>query len=242
MTDLGPAYVKQIWKDKRVNAIYPPGETVKLGDIYIYDDGVYNYYSNLKEFDIKVESETSPGETGWSSKSKNSTKIVAKSPGRSPTASLPPPSEKADAGAIVQFTDANAYVLSLGEVKVRKVTNLVATGEKLRDLWFSNKWDSKYLIVTQVWDCPSATILTSGSDSAQVELKAKADVKIANVDITDLSTKFTLESEGKSTDHFVASELTPSSVPTRSSSSVTPCLQDGGTSCSTRHPTLTRAT
>jgi hypothetical protein len=63
--------------------------------------------------------------------------------------------------------------------------------------------------VTQVWDCPSATILTSGSDSARVELKAKADVKIANVDITDLSTKFTLESEGKSTDHFVASRLTP---------------------------------
>jgi hypothetical protein len=209
MADLGPAYIRQIWDDKRINAIYPPGEALYLGDVYEYERGVYRFRSTLGSRGIPVKSRRSQGNLTWTSKSKNSSKIVTKVAGKLPKGVVTSALGKADAGAIVQFTDSNAYVVSLSKVSVKQVTNLDAIAEHLAKLWWSNRWDTKYLIVSEVWQADSATILTSSSDSSQVELKAKANVQTARVSIADLSTKFTLADEGASSDHFVATELTP---------------------------------
>jgi hypothetical protein len=210
MSGLARGYTKDVWRQRKVNAIYPPGEALKLGDIYEYANGVYRFRSTLHSRGQKVTSRPQPErQKVWNVQSSGTSRVVTKLKGKSPEGVVTSALGKADAGAIVEFSDQHAYVMSLSNIEIRQVTNLEEIFESVRKWYYDGDWSVYFLIVTAVWRARSATILTSGADKTQVELKADAQITSGTIDIADISTGFTLANSGMATDSFVGEELTP---------------------------------
>jgi hypothetical protein len=209
MSGLAANFTKDVWQQKKVCAVYPPGEALKLGDIYEYQDGVYVFHSTLASRGVKVKARTGPGLKSWDCSSKGTSNIVTKVKGKSPKGLVTKVLGKADAGVVVQLLDENAYVMSLTDISVRQVTNLDEISDRLKDWFWHNDWDSSYLVVTEVWTAKHATILTSGKSSTQVELSSTVDVMASKVKVADLSVGFKMVDTGQTTDHFIGEKLTP---------------------------------
>lgn len=209
MAGLAESIVKDIWKQRKISALYPPGVEVRLGDIYEYSDGIYRLASSLAARGVTVKSRKGPGLDSWDVQSQGTSRVIAKAKGKTPKGVVTKVLGKADAGAIVQLTSKTAYVMGLSDITVRQLTNLNDVAEHLRAWFWSNDWDSRYLVVTETWHAEKATFLTAGSSETQVEMRARADVKAKALSVADLSAGFTLADAGQSTDHFVGDTLTP---------------------------------
>jgi hypothetical protein len=210
MAGLGAAYSKDVWKQRGVCAIYPPGETLKLGDVYEYHRGAYNFRTTLDTLGIPVSKRRSEALKSWDCSSRNTCTVVTKVKGKVPSGVVTKVLGKADAGAVIKFTSETAYLMSLADIAVQQLVNTEEVETAVKDLFWRNNWDTSYLIVTQVWTAKRATIITSGSTSTQVELSAAADVKLSKaVEVVDLSAGYRTADKGQATDIFVSETLTP---------------------------------
>ncbi len=110
----------------------------------------------------------------------------------------------------VVFTRANAVVFVAAGCKTTLIEQLDTLGRRILELYKSGDWPKNHGVITELVTAGSATILISASDSAHVDLSAKAGIAPAGLTLADTSAEFQIASStGVATQILVASQLTP---------------------------------
>jgi hypothetical protein len=200
--DIG-SYEKQIWDLKGgFHLNYPPGQRLKLGDIMVRQKGIWLPIGNVGEqlgftFDKVDEPDSDP----WVISSEEGVKVDGEA--KAETADALQYLADASAGAVVRFTGADRFLLSMTGVRVTRVSDIDAFWneiKKRRNLWL---WDRKRRIVTTLVEAGSATFLANGEGNKTFVLKAEGSVNTGPVPLADLGAGFSLVSSISTSESFV---------------------------------------
>ncbi len=164
-------------------ATWLPGIPLKLGDIGVIHDNVFSRVAGLDDFNIQFEirQDETPEDLEYSSK--GSVSVTTKLSG----AVTPPGSSlgNLDAGFIVEFSGQNSILFKANNTKTNLIKNTIKLGEDILKLYQDGKWNKKWVVITELVEAQTATILISNSKDAKIELKANANINLPKLDIAD---------------------------------------------------------
>jgi hypothetical protein len=202
-------YVTYMNSQTGYRATWAPDVPLKIGMIGKIDKfGVFNVFSSLVKQGIPAEilSDTSSAEMDYTSH--ESVSITTKAAGSVPVAGSVLTS--ADAGFVFEFKSDQGVVFQTGGHKTHQLTNLEEIEQQILLKYDDGAWEKDLLIITQLAEADTATIIISNSSNVQLELKAKADVGTQELKLTDVSLGLTVARERGSTLKYITRNgLTP---------------------------------
>ena len=177
-------YTRELKQQFGYLATWLPSTPLELGDIGVLKKNSFTKISNLSDFDIEFEVEPDFSKSNIEHSSSGSVSIVAKLSGTvAPSGSS---LVQADAGFIVDFSKENAVFFKALGTTSPSIKNQIAVGSKIVEFFKAGKWDKSWVVVTEIVNAESATILISNSSNGKIELKVSGDVQAAQIDIADI--------------------------------------------------------
>ena len=182
-------YTDDLKKKFGYYATWHPGTPLQLGDIGILSDNVFNRIGNVKKHGIDFEIRKDDTYEDLEYSTKGSVSITAKFAGTA----APQGSTLAtvDAGMIIEFGNSNAIYFKAGKTKTNLIENVIQLGQEILRLFEEGKWNKKWVVITELVEAESATVLISNSSNAKIELKAKGNINAPTIDIADAEAEFT---------------------------------------------------
>jgi hypothetical protein len=184
MTSLAMQYSTEIAQGLKYLATWVPQTRLELGDIGTIEDSVFVPWSSLRAVGYDA---SRFGVTPWGPavsfayQSAGSVDVSFKAKGEV-KADLPNV-PKGSAGAAIRFGRGGAVFFSANGCRSRRLDDGLALRQRLLELNDRGLWNKDWVVVTEVVEAASATILVSSGLDASIELKAKG--KVATV--ADLS-------------------------------------------------------
>lgn len=180
-------------------ATWIPTKDLKLGDIGVIKGGIgkitkgneFTRESSLEEQGIKfkIRRDTTPGNLEYSS-AENVT-IKAKVSGNlAPEGSVLSVLTEADAGVLIEFGDKSGVVFKANKVLNPSIENLYTLGKEILERYNNGKWDEDWVVITELAQAESATIIISSEGGGKIELKTTGEIKPNNIDIADANANF----------------------------------------------------
>lgn len=190
-------------------ATWDPALPLQIGDLVKIDDfGVLNTRGSLSDKGIQAVTRTSVSPLDLKLSSQQGIQVNVKAAGTLPVATST--LANADAGFNIQFGKNNGVLFNISGYKTTMITNLDEIEAKVLEQYRNKTWDADLLIITNLIQADSATIIISDQGSASIDLKASANVNAATLKITDASLGLTCTSQTGSTLQFIAlGGLTP---------------------------------
>jgi len=187
-------YIAEMHNKMGYFATWLPTVDLKLGDIGIMKGGIirrgneFERKSTLKKqgINFEIRPDKTPGNLEYLS-AENAT-IAFKVEG-----SLPPEGctlTKADAGAIIEFGDKAGVVFKANKVLNPSIEDPNALGKEILKRYNKGEWEEDWVVITEVAQSNSATIIISSGKGGKIELKATGKINAANIDIADVNANF----------------------------------------------------
>lgn len=184
-----------------------PQTRLVLGDIGTRDGATFVGWSSLKSLGLSADQF---GATPWGPpspmafQSKDGVEVSFKAGAE--LAKVAPTISDAKFGAEVKFGKQGAVVFSLKDARVRRIEDGLALRKTILDLYNRGLWEENWMLVSEIVQAASATILISDSAQSSLVLKSEAQVN----DIVDLSANVSAVFSSGAQIRFVAEEgLTP---------------------------------
>ncbi len=189
-------------------ATWNPGVPLKLGDIGIFKRNVFTRISGLDDFNISFEVRPDTTKTPLEHNSQGSVTITTKLSGTvAPQGSV---LTDIDAGIIVEFSKENSTLFKANNTVTPSIKDTIQLGKEIISLFKEGKWDKNWVVITELVEAESATIIISNTSNSKIELKANANVGAANFDIADAKFEFSPQfTRGLETKIISAEGLTP---------------------------------
>ncbi len=164
-------------------ATWNPGVPLKLGDVGTFRRNVFTRISDLESFAIQFEIRPDITKTPLEYMSKGSVALTTKLSGNiAPQGSV---LANADAGVIVDFSSENATLFKANNTTSPSIRDTVKLGEEIINLYREGKWNKDWVVVTELIEAESATIIISNSAGGKLELKVNANIDAPYFDIAD---------------------------------------------------------
>jgi hypothetical protein len=189
-------------------ATWNPGVPLKLGDIGTFNDNVFTRLSNLADMGIEFEIRPDETKTSLEHYSEGSVSVTTKLSGTAgPQGSV---LTNLDTGIIVEFSKENSTLFKANNTTSPSIKDVIKLGEQVLKLYREGKWNKNWVIVTDLVEAESATIIISNNSNSKIELKANANIDAPTFDIADAEFKFSTQfSRGLETQIISAEGLTP---------------------------------
>jgi len=114
------------------------------------------------------------------------------------------------AGLGYEFSEEGAYVLKANEVYEPRIRNVAALEPKIMEAYERGKWKLNYAAVYSVMQTEYADMLISQSTSSKIELEAKGDAAIGQVELGNANVQFAVKRESGSIVNMLGSKnVTP---------------------------------
>lgn len=203
---LADGYVRDVWDQRRVFATYPPGDRFKVGDIVKKEHGVFKYYSDLSSrgFDASV-TESGPVMPSWEVMAQSGVTISTKAKGATPKGAFKDLVGEADAGVHVEFSEEISYLMALGGVQKYHMRAQDELTSAVKTWFWDNKWDTSWVVVTEVWAAERSTILLSGETAGEIVLKASAELDLPAASGGKLAYGLEMRDQDNLAEHIVSS-------------------------------------
>ena len=204
-------FANDVYSELGYRATWLPGTKVSLGDVGRIEDGVLTVETTLARLGIAFEADSDAVPEGTLDyQSKNAVSVVLKAAGsldgrfKVLTA--------ADAGALVEFSRDRAVLMQLQAVTSSRIADQAGLKRALLAAVVAaddqRRWQRDWVVVTDVVNAESATILISGGSSSRLELKAAASVAPAS--LADANAGLTMAASNQLSTTIVAERgLTP---------------------------------
>lgn len=202
-------YTEEMKKKFGYLAAWLPNQSVRLGDVGILQDRVFEQMTTLDELGISFETRFSDMPADYEYQSSDKVSVQVKLSGELPVAESV--LTKADAGIGYYFHDANAIVFQALKCNVESILEKAKLGEKIIQLFEKEQWPRDYVIITDLIRCKSATILISSGRDGYIEFAVNANVQANQfIKIADAETKLRLvQSSNIGTQIVGTKNLTP---------------------------------
>ena len=184
MANVKQTYKKQISSTFNYRATWAPSRPIVLGQVGKLQDGNFIPYTTLTDLGmtIKESSKESTDTLDYSSEGGVSFDFKLAGNAVPPSAST---LTKADAGIVVTFSKKNAVVFKIKGFSTSQITNLAEIEEKILNLKKNGKWKKGYVLISEVIEAKSASIIISKSKTASLEVKAAVNVGPKDLDIAN---------------------------------------------------------
>lgn len=189
-------------------ATWNPGVPLKLGDIGTLKNNIFTRLSNVHDLGLEFEVRHDPTQTILEHNSSGSVSITTKMSGTSaPEGSV---LTNLDAGIIVEFIKENSTLFKANNTTSPTIKDSINLGNQILQLYRSGKWNKNWVVITELVEAESATILISSKSNSKIELKANANIEAPALDIADATFNFSTQfSRGLETKIVAEGGLTP---------------------------------
>lgn len=195
MKGLIQAYVKSVWRNATMHALYPPSDDISIGQVFTFRHGAFSKEFVLTDVDIPfTKKEGTVGD--WTSKASDGSSLDLVVDGKLPDGSVVRVLGDAKIGAVVKLKSESSYVMNLTDVTTESIENLRAVKKEVARRFRRNGWDTSYIVCTERWVAKETTIVAGSKDETMVGLKAQADVGLAQADLAKLATQFNVTTSG----------------------------------------------
>ena len=184
MSNAMKSYLRLMNKKFGYHAIWVPSRKIEVGQVGMFHNDVFTPYTSLEKLGIPMEVSTKNTDDYLEFKSSSSVKVSVKAHGKTnPDFAI---IAEGEAGFAVSFASQNSiYFKGLG-VSSHVLENLHDIHQEVRGLEQAGVWQNKYVIITEVLETKSATILISNSSNSMIELRAKGAQPGGVLDIADV--------------------------------------------------------
>ena len=201
-------YTRELKRQFSYLATWLPGTPLDLGDIGILKRNIFTKISNLSDLNIQFDIEKDTTKSDIEHSSKGAVSIATKASG-----TVAPPGSalgNVDAGITVEFSKENAILFKANGTLSNAIKDQIKLGKEILELFRKGEWDKDWVVVTELVEADSATILISSSSKGKIELNAKGEINASNLDIADANLGLELAySKDVSTKIIAESSLTP---------------------------------
>ncbi|MFZ2897006.1 MAG: hypothetical protein WA004_00185 [Saprospiraceae bacterium] len=179
-------YLRQMSNKFQYRATWSPYRKMQVGRFGSFSGSNWMEEGSLiDDFDLDIKISSDPGQNVLELTSETGVTISTKLSGK-PSGAFAALSDT-EAGIAVEFGAENAIVFRAKNITHHQLANKAAITRKIVDLWRKGIWKEHYLILSEVMEAASATILVSAGANAKIELKADATIETGNIDIADAS-------------------------------------------------------
>jgi len=202
-------YITLMNRNTGYRATWNPNVRLKIGMVGKIDKtGVFNVYSSLEKKGIPAEVMSDNAKVEMDYTSHDSVSITSKLAGSAPVAGSV--LSNANAGFSVDFKSDNGVVFQTSGYTTHQLTNLAEIEAQVLNQYKSGGWEKDWLIITQLVEADSATIIISNSSNVHLDLQATANAGAPGLKLTDASLKLAVVREqGSSMKYLAESGLTP---------------------------------
>lgn len=178
-------YLNHIFDKVGYRANWEPNRPLELGLIGRLDNGILDVVSTLEQEGLvpKPLKDESPGDLDYTSH--DTVEIDIKLAGKAPAAGSV--LTDAEAGFVLNFHGENAVVFQVQNTLTHQIINMAELEKEIVKRYKDGSWPKDWVIITQLVEAVSATIIISNSSNNKLELKAAANVGTANMKLTDAS-------------------------------------------------------
>ncbi|MGL4333251.1 MAG: hypothetical protein ACRCSR_10750 [Bacteroidales bacterium] len=202
-------YIKTLWKQRGFLATWLPGTPLKLGDIgTLNKDYSFNHVSSLSNIGINFDVYADTTEDEISLVSNSSINIHLKLEGSAPIGTL----GQADAGFVIDFANTKGFIMELKGVVRNRINDKIRLQKDVLAYASANGWNKDWVIVTDVVESSSGSIIISSDSKSSIEIKAKADSLVLKdlSDIANPAIEFSVTSQKNILDKIICGQgLTP---------------------------------
>lgn len=201
-------YTNELKKKFGYYATWNPGVPLSLGDIGIMKKNVFTRIGGLEDFNINFEIRPDLTKSPLEHSTQGSVIITTKLSGTA--APLDSSLTELDAGIIVEFKKENSTYFKAINTTTPSIKNTIELGERIIELYKEGKWNKDWMIITELVEAESATIIISNNSNSKIELKANGNIGAMNIDIADAGFQFSPQfTRGLDTNIISAEGLTP---------------------------------
>ena len=178
-------YTNELYKQFHYFATWLPGAPLELGDIGILKNNEFTKISNLNNegIEFKIEEDTTKSDLEHSTN--GAVSITTKLAGTVPA--IESVLTSADAGFTIKFSQENAILFKANGTLTPRIDDQIKLGKEVIERYKQGKWNKDWVIITELVQADSATIIISSSEKGILELKAKTNISTAKLDIADIS-------------------------------------------------------
>lgn len=200
MANIHQFYLEHMASKTGYRATWEPNRPLTIGAIVKLEKGVFTILSSLEKEGVTMDlmDDVSEGTLDYSST--GSVQIGVKLAGQAPIAGSA--LTEADAGFSIDFTSEKSILFQADKTKTIQIINMGAIEREVIKRVNDGSWQKDWLIVTQLMQAETATIIISFSSNSKIDLKASANVGVGKLKLTDASLGLNTVSEKGS--HFKA--------------------------------------
>jgi hypothetical protein len=201
-------YLNHISSNAGYRATWEPNKPLELGMIGKLSNGIFDVVSTLEQEGLapKVLKDLTPGEFDYTSH--QTVDIGIKLGGAAPIAGSV--LTDVDAGFVIDLKSENAVVFQIKDSLTHQIVNMGELEKEIISRFKNNVWPKNWLIITQLVEAVSATIIVSNSNNNRIELKATANAGTQTLKLTDVSLGLNVAKEKGSNLKIIAQQgITP---------------------------------
>ncbi len=203
-------YIRDLRKKFGYQATWTPGTPLKLGDIGIFRNHVFETVDNIsnKNFDFEMLVREDDTDETLDFVSSNSINITSNISGNV----LPTDSSVSlnDTGFDISFGKKGGLVFKAEGVRTQKIENQGALARFVKTAFSNGEWGNGHFIITELKIAQSATILYAVEKNGKVAIRANGSVEKQALQLTDAKAGLEITSSNSMAVQIVASDgLTP---------------------------------
>lgn len=169
-------------------ANWPIGEPVKIGDYGIMNGRIFIREGNIiDDYNIQFQSRIDTTQDHYYFKSTDSVKVEFFPKG----SYIQPGMPRIKASMKIDFANEESVFFNAAGIKNHSIESLAKLGETILSMFKQGKWSEKRVIVTQIVQADSTTIIISGKSGASISLDAESEA-IPNIDLADASIRISV--------------------------------------------------
>ena len=188
MSSAQKQYTDEMKKKFGYYATWHPGVPIKLGDVGTFTGNVFTRLSNLEDLGIPVEIREDTTKTSLEHNSQGSVSVTTKLSGTiAPQGSV---LTDLEAGIIIEFSKENSTLFKANNTTSPSIRDTIKLGNLVIKMYTEGKWNKNWVVVTELVEAESTTVIISNTNNGKIELKANANVGAPSLDIADAAFDF----------------------------------------------------
>lgn len=173
MATIGEIYTKEIYREFGYFVTWLPSLQIKLGDVGVLKGNQFTKITTLKEQKIPFKIDEHHSEIDLNYSSKGGVSISTKLEGVLPISTSVLKQE--DTGVILNFSKENAILFKVNSAVEKTISNRLKIGEEVIRHYKENSWEKNWVVITELVQAESASILISKSAKGKIELKTRLE-------------------------------------------------------------------
>lgn len=184
-------YVSEMYKKFGYIATWTPGVQLKLGDFGIIKDKKFDRIANIGSLGITFQTRPDSSEESQKHTSTGNVSVIFKAAGKAPQVGSV--LTEAEAGFTIEFKKSKSTVYEALGCTAPSIENQLEIGKKVIELYKKGDWNKDWVVITELVEAKSATVLISNSSNSKIEISVKGNISGATASIADVNAKLQVE-------------------------------------------------